>query len=69
MGGPFLDQGIGFKFCVKLGKNTSSTCSMLFEACGAESMRKSSVFEWHALLKKSSHVEITNEENAHHFLR
>jgi len=30
---------------------------------------KLSVIEWHKLIKVSSHVEIINEENAHHFLR
>jgi hypothetical protein len=42
-------------------------------AYGGEAMRKSSVSEWHKLFKVGSdnveNVEITNEENVHHFPR
>jgi hypothetical protein len=48
-------------FFVKLGKNASDTY-------GGDAMNKSNLSEWHKLFKKSSYVEITNEENAHHFL-
>jgi len=30
-------------------------------------MKMSSVFEWHKWVKKTLHVEITNEDNSHHF--
>jgi hypothetical protein len=39
----FLEQRINIKFCVKLGKNASSTCAMLSETCEGQAMRKSSV--------------------------
>jgi hypothetical protein len=34
-----------------------------------QAVKKSSVSEWHNRFKESSHVEITDEDNAHHFLR
>jgi hypothetical protein len=42
---------------------------MLSEAYGEEAMKKSSVSEWYKRFKEGSHVETTNEENAHQFLR
>jgi hypothetical protein len=56
------------KFCVKLGKKANDTCSLLSEAYEGEVMKKSSVSEYHKRFKVSLHVEITNEDNAHHFL-
>jgi len=49
---------------VKLGKNASNTCTMLSEAYGGEAVKKSRVYEWYKRFKESSHVEITNENNA-----
>jgi hypothetical protein len=42
MSDQFLEQQINLKFCVKLGKNASDTCAMLFEAFGTEAVKKSS---------------------------
>jgi hypothetical protein len=36
---------MNIKFCVRLGKNESDTCTVLSEACGGETIKKSSVFE------------------------
>jgi transposase len=40
------------KFYAKLGKSVSETGQMLTEACGADTMKKSSVFEWHKRFKE-----------------
>jgi len=64
----FLEQRININFCVKLGKNASDTYAMLSMAYGGEAMKRSSVSELHKWFKVSLHVEITNEDNAHHFL-
>jgi hypothetical protein len=53
---------------VKLGKKAYGTCAMFFMAYEGEAMKKSSVFEWHKWFKESLHIEITNEDSAHHFL-
>jgi hypothetical protein len=34
----FLEQRISIKFCVKLGKNASDICEMLYEACVGEAL-------------------------------
>jgi len=39
----FLEQQINIKFCVKIGKNASDTCAMLWKSYGVEAMRKSRV--------------------------
>jgi hypothetical protein len=39
---------------------------MLFEAYGGKAIEKSRVSEWIKQLSEGSHVEITNEGNAHH---
>jgi hypothetical protein len=64
----FLEQQINIKFCVRLGKNASDTCAMLSDAYGEETMKKSSVFEWHKWLKESLHIKVTDEDTAHNFL-
>jgi hypothetical protein len=38
-----LEQGINIELCVKLGNNASDACAVLFEACGGETVMKSSV--------------------------
>jgi hypothetical protein len=47
-----LEQHINIKFCAKLGKRASETLQMLTEACGAEAMKRLSVFEWHKKFKE-----------------
>jgi hypothetical protein len=47
-----LEQRINTKFCAKLDKSTCETLQMLTEACGADAMKKSSVFEWHKWFKE-----------------
>jgi hypothetical protein len=65
----FLEQLIKVKFSVKLGKNASDICAVLFEVHGGQAIKKSSVFEWHILFKYSFQFEIINEDNVHPFLR
>jgi hypothetical protein len=52
---------------VKFEKNASDTCALPSKAYGGEDMKKSSVFEWHKLFIESLHVEIMNDDIAHHF--
>jgi uncharacterized metal-binding protein len=63
-----LEQQINIKFCIKLTKNSSDTCEMLSKDYEQEDMKRASVSEWHKQFKESSHVKITNEDNAHYFL-
>jgi hypothetical protein len=44
MDGQFLEQWVNIKFSMKLGKNTSDTCTVPFEAYGEGTVKKSSVF-------------------------
>jgi hypothetical protein len=53
---------------VNLVKNASHTCAMLSEAYGRKAM-KSEVFLSGINSSKGAHMSITNEDNAHHFLR
>jgi hypothetical protein len=41
---------------------------MLSKAYGGEAMKKSSVIDCYKCFKENLHVEITNEDNAQHFL-
>jgi transposase len=47
-----LKQRINIKFFAKLGKSASETLQMLTEACGANAMKTSSIFEWHKRFKE-----------------
>jgi hypothetical protein len=47
-----LEQRINIKFCAKLGKIASETLQMLTEAYDADSVKKSSIFEWHKRFKE-----------------
>jgi hypothetical protein len=47
-----LVQWINIKFCVKIGKSTSETLTLLTVAYGEHAMKKSSVFEWHRWFKE-----------------
>jgi hypothetical protein len=57
----FLEQRINIKFCVKLENNASDTFEMLSVAYRGEV-----AFEGHKCFKESSHIVITNADNAHH---
>jgi transposase len=47
-----LEQCINTKFCEKLGKSARETLQMLTEPYGTDTMKKSSVFEWHKRFKE-----------------
>jgi hypothetical protein len=47
-----LQQRINIKFCAKFGKSASETLQTLTEAYSADTMKKSSVFEWHKRFKE-----------------
>ena len=47
-----LEQRINIKFCVKICKVASETLALLTMAYGEYPVKKSSVFEWHRLLKE-----------------
>jgi hypothetical protein len=56
----FLEQIINIKFHVKLGRDESNTCVVVFEAFGGEGMKKSNVFELYEPLK-GSHENVEDE--------
>jgi hypothetical protein len=47
-----LEQWININFCVKIGKSSSETLSLLTVACGEYVMKKSSFFEWQRRFKE-----------------
>jgi hypothetical protein len=55
----FLEQQINIKFCMKLGKIASDICAVLSEAYGGETLKNSSVFEWHKWFKEK--MKMMNE--------
>jgi len=52
MSDPSLEQRISIRFCVKLGRNASSTCAALSKDYGGDAMKNSSVFEWHTQFRE-----------------
>jgi len=64
----FLEQGINIKFCVKLGKNASDTCAVL-SVWSQKQMTKFAMETANiSTTQESLHVQIINEDIAHHFL-
>jgi hypothetical protein len=47
-----LEQRINIKFCVKIGRSASETLALLTVAIVENTMKKSSVFEWHRRFKE-----------------
>jgi hypothetical protein len=58
-------QHINIKFCAMLDKSVSETLQMLTEACGADAMKKSSVFEWHKRFKEGRE-DVKDDKRAGH---
>jgi hypothetical protein len=58
----FLEQR-NIKFCGKLGKNASNTCSVLSEAYGREATNNSNVFELHKRFKEG-HERVEDDERS-----
>jgi hypothetical protein len=50
---------------VKLGKNASDTCAVLYEDYVGEAMKNSSVFEWHKWFKEGCKNVEDDERNVH----
>jgi hypothetical protein len=65
----FLEQQTKIKFGVKLENNSIDTSAKPSEAYRGEALKMSSIFEWYVPFKESSHIEITNDNHTHHFLR
>jgi hypothetical protein len=63
----FLQQRINNEFCVKLGKNESDTCAML--SILSQKQTINFITADTTITQQSSHIEITYEDNVHHFLR
>jgi hypothetical protein len=47
-----LCTSINIKFCIKIGRSSSEMSAILTLAYAKYAMKKSSVFEWHRLLKE-----------------
>jgi len=69
MNNQFLEKRIHLKFCAKLDKDASVTCAAISKDYGGKAVKKSSVLRLHKWFEQCRHVEISNEDNNHHFLR
>jgi hypothetical protein len=56
-----LEKRINIKFCAESGKSASENLQMLTEACGADAMKRSSIFEWHKRFKEGREDVKDNE--------
>jgi hypothetical protein len=70
----FLEQRINIKFCAKLRKNAKKKVSLEMKHGAFNMIRKQEakspmVTADITMTRESSHVGITNEDNANHFLR
>jgi hypothetical protein len=68
MDGWLLEQRINIKFSVKLGNNASDICTVLSISSRNQTTKFAMQPDYIPTTKESSHVEIINEENPHHFI-
>jgi hypothetical protein len=53
---------------MKLGKYASDNCAVLFKVYGGETVKMSSVRDWHKRFKERCKNVEDDEDSAHHFL-